>query len=122
MNRLPNRQRGGSIIVTIIIVAVLGFAAYVGIQYVPQIIESKSIDSILDSMEDRQKSDPVTDVTSAKTRLVKLLQVNEMNDMTDGFTVKERDNKITIVFSYERELNLVYKVHSMHYEKTLSLK
>ena len=122
MNKLPNRQRGGSIIVTIIMVAVLGFAAYIGIQYVPQMVESKSIDSILDSMEDRQKSDPVTDVTSAKTRLVKLLQVNEMNDMTDGFTVKERDNKITIVFSYDRELNLVYKVHQMHYEKTLSLK
>ena len=122
MNRLPNRQRGASIIVTIIILAVLGFAVFVGLQYVPQMIESKSIDSILDSMEDSQKTDPVTDVASARMRLVKLLQVNEMNDMTEGFTVKERDHRITIVFSYERELNLVYKVHPMHYEKTLSLK
>ena len=122
MNRLPNRQRGASVIVTIIMLAVLGFAAYVGIQYVPQMIEARSIDSILDTMKDRQRTDPVTDVSSAKAGVVKLLQINEMNDMMDSFTVKERDHRITIVFSYDRELNLIYKVHPMHYEKTLSLK
>lgn len=122
MNKLPAKQSGASFIVTIIILVVLGFAAYVGIQYVPQAIESRSIDSILKTMEDAQKTDRISSVTDAKTKLVNLLQINEMNDMMDSFTVKDRDGKVTIVFKYDRELNLIYKIHPMHYEKTLMLR
>ena len=122
MNRLPAKQKGASAIVTIIILVVLGFAAYVGIQYVPQIIESKSIDSILSTIDDAQKTDPVSNVTDARTKVISLLQINEMNDMADSFTVKERDGRVTVIFSYDRQLNLVYKIHPMHYEKMLILK
>jgi hypothetical protein len=121
MKKLPARQKGGSIIVTIITLAVIGLAAFVGFQYIPQIIESRSIDSILDTMTTRQHTDPVTDAGGAREELIKLLQINEMNDMMDSFTVSDRDARITIVFSYDRELNLIYKVHPMHYEKTVSL-
>lgn len=121
MIRLPARQKGASAIVTIIVIAVLGFAAYIGIQYVPQMIESKSIDSILNNLKDRHQLDPVTDANDAKTRLIQLLQINEMNDMMDNFTVNKRNGKVIIVFSYDRELNLVYEVRPMHYEKTLRL-
>jgi len=122
MNSLPAKQKGASAIVTIILLVVLGFAVYVGIQYVPQVIESKSIDSILSTMQDAQKTDRIASAADARTKLVKLLQINEMNDMMDGFTVQERDGKVTIAFKYDRELNLVYKTHSMHYEKTLTLR
>lgn len=122
MIKLPARQKGASAIVTIIILVVLGFAAYVGIQYVPQVVESKSIDSILKTMEDAQKTDRITSAVDAKTKLVNLLQINEMNDMIDSFTVKDRDGKVTIGCRYDRELNLIYKIHPMHYEKTLTLR
>ena len=121
MNREPAKQKGASAIVTLILLVVLGFAAYVGIQYVPQAIESKSIDSILDTMQSTQSVNPVRTVQAAETKLVGLLQINEMNDMRDSFTVKERNGRITIVFSYDRELNLGFKKHPMHYEKTLIL-
>ena len=45
MKKLPNQQKGASAIFTIILLAVLGYAVYIGIQYVPQAVESKSIDS-----------------------------------------------------------------------------
>ncbi len=121
MNRLPARQKGASIIVTIITLALICFTAFVGFQYIPQLIESRSIDSILDTMTKRQHTDPVTDAGDARAKLIKLLQINEMNDMMDSFTVSDRDARITIVFSYDRGLNLIYKVHPMHYEKTVRL-
>jgi hypothetical protein len=121
MNKLPVHQRGASAIGTIIILAILGYAAYIGIQYVPQMIESKSIDSILRSVNDAHKTDPVNDVEDARAMVIRLLQVNEMNGMTDSFSVNERGGKITIAFKYDRELNLGYEKRPMHYEKTLDL-
>ncbi|MDX2480126.1 MAG: hypothetical protein QNK24_07300, partial [Desulfuromusa sp.] len=78
MNRLSSRQKGASAIGNIIFLVALGFAVYLGIQYAPQAIESKSIDSILDTIKDRHQVDPVTDANDARTRLIKLLQINEM--------------------------------------------
>jgi len=122
MNNLPKKQKGASAIVTIIMLVIIGFGAYVGIQWVPQMIEAKSIDSVLQNVEDAHRTDPVTSVDDARTRVIKLLQINEMNDMTGAFTVKKNDGRITIDFSYDRELNLLYKVKPMHYEKTLQLR
>ena len=42
--------------------------------------------------------------------------------MLDSFTVQGGDGKVTIVFKYDRELNLVYKVHPVRNEKTLTLR
>jgi len=121
MNRFPGKQQGASPIAMIIVLFIVGYGLYIGLQYVPQMIESRSIDSILSNMETTQKSDPVTTVDDAKTRVIKMLQINEMNDMTDGFTVKQRNGKITITFSYDRELNLGYEIKPIHYEKSVSL-
>ncbi len=121
MNKLPGRQKGASIISTIITLAVLGYGVYLGIQYVPQAIESNSISSILSSMKDSQISNPVTSNQAASAKVIKLLQINEMNDMTDSFVVERRDDKIVVRFSYDRELNLGYKIQPIHYEKSVSL-
>lgn len=122
MSGLPANQKGASAIVNIILLILLGFGVYVGIQYVPQFIESRSIDSILTTMQDDQKTAPVSSAGEARTKLVKLLQINEMDGVMDSFTVRERDGEVTIEFKYDRELNLVYKNHPMQYEKTLTLR
>ena len=121
MNKLPAKQRGASAIVTIIMLAVLGFAVYVGIQYVPQLIESKSIDSVLRSMEETQGSDRVSTVVDARNKVIKLLQINDMYDMADSLTVKKGDGGIEVAFSYDRELNLIYKKQPMQYTKKVRL-
>lgn len=121
MNSLPAKQKGASAIATLIMLVILGYGVYIGIQYVPQMIESKSIDSILSNVRDAHKTDRIDSVEEARQRVVNLLQINEMNDMTDSFDVKQRDGKVIITFNYDRELNLVYETKPMHYEKTLSL-
>ena len=121
MNRLPSRQKGASAIVNIIILVVLGFVVYLGIQYVPQAVESKSIESILKTIENTQRTNPVTTAADARTKVINLLQINEMNDMTDNFTVEKSDGAIVISFSYDRELNLIYKKQPMKYRKKLRL-
>ena len=122
MNKLPLQQRGASAIGTIIMLLILGYGVFIGFQYVPQAIESRSIDSILKTVDSANKSGSINSVQAAQEKVISLLQVNEMNDMTDGFTVKDRDGRITITFSYDRELNLLYKKQPMHYEKIVILK
>lgn len=122
MNKLPLQQRGASAIGTIIMLVILGYGVFVGFQYVPQAIESRSIDSILETVDSASKTGSINSVQAAQERVVSLLQINEMNDMTDDFTVTERDGRITVTFSYDRELNLLYKVQPMPYKKIMMLR
>jgi len=122
MNNLPAQQRGASAIGTIIMLAILGYGVFIGFQYVPQAIESKSIDSILESVDSASKSGSINSPQAAEEKVISLLQVNEMNDMADAFKVTERDGRITVTFSYERELNLLYKIQPMPYKKIMILK
>ena len=121
MNTLPNRQKGASAIVTIIILAALGYAVYVGMQYVPQAIESKSVDSVLDTVQTDHRTNPLSTERDVRDRVVKLLQINEMNDMVENLSVTRSGGKTTVKITYDRELNLVYKVHPMHFEKSVTL-
>ena len=122
MKKLPSRQKGASAIVTIIFLGLLAYGVYLGIQYVPQAIESRAVDSIFSTIEHEHRMDLISSGDEAKDKIIKMLQVNELNDLTKKVSVKQFDGKITIKVKYERELNLVYKTKLMSYEKTLVLK
>ena len=122
MKKLPAKQKGASAIATFIVLALLAYGVYLGIQYVPQAIESRAIDSIFTTVDKDHRMDPLRSADEAKNKIVKILQVNEMNDMAKNVKVKQITGTITIKVKYERELNLGYKVKSMPYEKTLVLK
>lgn len=121
MNGSPTRQKGASVIVNIIVLALVAYGGYVGIQYIPQFMESKTIDSILKTIDGANRTEPVDSAQAVEGTLVKLLQSNEMNNMSDSYTVRQSNNRITITFSYDRDLDLIYKVQPMHYEKKLAL-
>jgi len=122
MNKSTVRQKGGSAISTIITLVIVGYALYVGIQYVPQLIESQSINSMLDRVRDTQRTDPVKSVADAKAKVIRMLQINEMNDMSDSFSVTKADNGFTVTFKYNRELDLIYKTQAMHYNKSMHVR
>lgn len=115
-------QRGASAIGLIIFLAILGAGTYIGLQYIPQYIECSSVDSILDSIEKSNNSKPVTGVIDIRNRINKQLNMNQMDDLRDSFTVKQDGEQYLITVSYERELNLIYTTKPMKYEKTLILK
>lgn len=121
MKRISKHQAGASAVGTIIFLAVIGYGIYVGIQYVPQFIESSSVDSILDSLEINQREEPADSVQDVESRIKRLLDVNEMKNMEDSFDVRQDGNSFIVEVSYERELNLLYEVKKMKYEKTITL-
>ena len=116
------KQRGGSIISTLITLVILAYGVFIGIQYVPQLLESHSIDSILDRMRDTQVTDPVKTANDANLKVVRMLQINEMDNMTNNFKVENQDGMLLIIFDYERELNLVFKTLPINHHKTMLLR
>lgn len=122
MTRLRKRQQGGSIISKLIILVVAGFAVFLALQYVPVMIESAGLDSVLDTLEERQQSEPVHTTPELNARIGNLLYVNQMQDMKDSFHVKKSGDTFFVEVSYERELNLGYKKKTLEYRKSRVLK
>ena len=118
---VKSRQKGASAVVLIIMLAILGFAVYVGLQYIPQRIESGTVDSILDSIVENHKTTPVQNTSEILNAINRQLSVNEMNDMRDNFHLSKYRGTYIIKVSYERELNLGYETKIIQYEKTRSL-
>ena len=121
MQSKPKLQTGGSKIFTLIVLAGLAYGVFIGIQYVPQWIESRAIQSILDDMQRTQGADPVDSEASAKAKLIRMLQLNELNEMTESFTVSASNDSIGITFDYERDLNLIYETKTIHYRQSVRL-
>jgi len=122
MNTPRRTQRGASAIVVIIILAILGAGAYIGLQYVPQYIEAGTVDSILGSIEKAHKATPVGSVKAVQDMIDKQLNMNQLDDLRDSFKVTQDGDVYIVKVSFERELNLIYEKKPMKYEKTLTLR
>ena len=118
---IQSKQKGASAIVFIIVLAIFAYAVYVGLQYIPQRIESGSVDSILDSIAENHKITPVQNVSELLSAITRQLNVNQMDDMKDNFKVSKYRGTYIIKVSYERELNLGYEIKTIQYEKTRTL-
>jgi hypothetical protein len=121
MKELPGFQKGASAIGTVILLAVMAYGVFLGIQYAPQFLESKAVDSVLRTMKSSQDTDQVTTESAARRKINNLLHMNEMTEMSKNLTVNSFNGKITIKFKYERELNLGYKTQKINHEKSLVL-
>lgn len=121
LDRHLKYQAGGSPIKTLIVLVIMGYGIFVGLQYVPQWVEARGVQSILNEIKADHAGNPVGSIGEARTRLIKMLQVNEMNDMVDKFTISNRRGSIVIAFSYDRDLNLGYEQRVIHYGQTVTL-
>jgi hypothetical protein len=119
---MQRKQKGGSVIGLIIMLAILGYGVYVGLQYIPQYIESGNVDSVLAYIEANHRVNPVRSVNDIQDAIDRQLNVNEIYDLKDKFSVMQIGGTYTIKVSYERELNLLYETKTMQYEKTLTLR
>jgi uncharacterized membrane protein len=106
MKNIPNKQRGGSPVLTIMVLVVLAYGVFIGIQYVPQWTEARSVQSILDSAQSSQATEPLRSEQAVSGKITRMLQVNELNDLTDAFQVTRTGEGFLVEFDYERELNL----------------
>jgi hypothetical protein len=115
------KQRGGSAIGLIIMLAVLGYGVFVGIQYVPQYIESNTVDTILDSLADKHRKEPFGDAGAIHAAIDNQLYINQMGDMKGNFSVIPSRGSYIVTVRYARELNLLYAIKQIQHEKSVTL-
>lgn len=116
-----HQQRGASGIGMIIVLALLAYAVYVGLQYVPQYIESATVDTVLDNVAAQHREEPFTDLSAVRGAIDKQLYINERSDLEDSVNVVPSRGDYLITVRYERELDLLFTKQPMPYERTLTL-
>lgn len=89
-------QRGASAIVVIIILAIIGAGAYIGLQYIPQYIEAGTVDSILSNIEKAHKKSPVSNVDAIRKMIGNQLNMNQLDDLKDSFKIKQEGDTYII--------------------------
>ena len=122
MTGMQKKQGGGSVVSLIITLAIIGIIAYISVQYIPQHLESTTVDSILDKIEQDHITSRIGSVNDLNRSIDRYLNVNEMNDMRENFTITQSGGMYVVRVSYERELNLIYDTKQMKYEKSLTLR
>lgn len=114
-------QRGGSAIGLVITLALLGYGIFVGIQYVPQYIESTTMDAILDSLADIHRTEPFSDTRAIHAAIDNQLYINQMGAMKNDFSIIPSRGSYIVTVRYERELNLLYAKKQIQHEKSVTL-
>ena len=122
MNRLRDSQRGASAVGTVLLLAIVAYGVFVGIQYVPQLVESGSVHSVLNSIESAHHSDPARSAQAVRALVDNHLNLNQMNHLRDSFNVREFANDYVIEVSYERDLDLFFTKKVITYETSLTLR
>lgn len=114
-------QSGGSFIGLVIILALVGYAVYVALQYVPQYIESTTMDTVLHSIEDAHRKEPLTDIRTVQAAVDKQLYINGRADMKNHFSVVPSRGSYIVTVRYQRELNLLFTTRQLEHEKSVTL-
>jgi len=121
MRNFRKANKGASFLSNIFYLALLGYAIYVVVQYIPLMLESSTVDSILNTIQDTQLPNPVVDVHGAENKVSDLLNLNEMNDLKNNFKVTETADSVYIDVFYQRELDLLFMDKTIDFDKSLVL-
>jgi hypothetical protein len=123
MASIRKKKKGGSTIISLIItLSIIGLSVYLIIQYIPQHMESNTVDSILLKIEQEHRLGRVRSEYELWESINRQLNVNGANDLKASFEVTQSGGGYIIRVNYEREMNLIYKKKSMKYNKILTLK
>ena len=123
MAYIRKKKKGGSPIISLIIIlSIIGVSAYLIIQYIPQHMESNTVDSILYKIEQEHRLGRIRSDYELWESINRQLNMNGANDLKASFEVTQSGGGYIVRVSYEREMNLIYKMKSMKYNKILTLK
>ena len=121
MTKSPRQQLGASPIAILIVLVIIGVGVFFGLQYVPQSMESGTVDKILSNVEKEHEESPFKNTNEIESRISNQLNINEMNAMMANVKITEEGEGFVIKVNYERELNLIYEKKIKPYEKILIL-
>ena len=115
-------QRGMSGFGVVIILAVIGYVAFIALQYIPQAIENGSVDTILENLEDMHDEKSFSSAAEIRSAVDRQLDINNLNDLSDAFSVRDDGEVFLVHVGYENELNLLYDKKVTEVDKTISLR
>ena len=121
VNQSRKYQSGGGLLGNIFLLALFAYGVYLSIQYVPQFIESRSLDSVLESIETQHRGHPYESAQQVEQAIKSNLNLNQMDDMMNNVSVRESGRSISIEVSYQRELDLLFQKKVLHTHKTVDL-
>jgi len=122
MKAIGRHEQKGSAILNVIILLLVAYGIFVGVQYAPIMIESRTIDAMLNSIAQSNQTVPAENMESVESMLNNQLYINEMTDMRDSFDIDYRDRAYTIRVNYERSLNLGFDQKTLKYQKSMTLR
>jgi hypothetical protein len=117
MSPMQKRQQGASSFAAIIVLALVGAGIYLGLQYIPQLIESGTVDAILSDIKKAHVSKPARELQDLNEMIGKALNINQMEDLRKNFTVTENTDEFLVDVSYQRELNLLFTRQNINSKK-----
>lgn len=77
--------------------------------------------SILNSVEETYASNRSGSKQDIEAQVIRMLQVNEMHDMTENFSVSGNSGGYTVSFKWDRTLNLGFETRTLDFERSVSL-
>jgi len=121
MGTSRGKQRGGSVFLNIIMLLAVAYGVYLGIQYAPIFIESRTIDSILNNVRLANDSAKVRDRRGVETLIEQELTVNGLTRLRDRFEIQRMGDGYEVRVEYERPFNVLYEDKMLKINKTLVL-
>lgn len=122
MKAIGRHEQNGAAIFNMIILLLVAYGIFVGVQYAPIMIESRTIDAMLNSIAQSNQTLPAENMESVESMLNNQLYINEMTGMRDSFDIDYSDRAYTIQVNYERSLNLGFDQKTLKYQKSITLR
>ncbi|MBK9131479.1 MAG: DUF4845 domain-containing protein [Gammaproteobacteria bacterium] len=100
MRRCGNKQEGLTFLSLLIVLAVIGFFAYIGIKLTPVYLEHFSVTSSLQSLAEEESQGLA--VGELRSRLLKRLEINNVSHVTENdISVRSDAGSKTVTIQYE---------------------
>ncbi|MGE0371458.1 MAG: DUF4845 domain-containing protein [Gammaproteobacteria bacterium] len=100
MKRFGKQQEGMTFLSLLIVLAVVGFFAYIGIKLTPVYLQHFSVTSSLQSLAEEESQGLA--VGELRSRLLKRLEINSVTNVTeDDIKVRSEANSKTVTVQYE---------------------
>jgi Tfp pilus assembly major pilin PilA len=119
---MKSKQSGITLISFIIVLAVLGFFAFMAMKLVPSYVE---YGGVVKAMNQMSKDGNVTDLDTARRQLAFKMNFQYVDDSTikpKDITIVRQANATTLRVAYDKRIPFIYNIDFLlHFEKSVPL-
>ena len=124
MKSVRHYQKGASLWMIMLIVAILGFGAVFGLKLIPMYMQWWKVEkAVTGALQSGVESANKRDITTAIVRRLDVDGIYHMTEanLTEFMTITKKGNKVTVAIDYEHRDALIGNVFLVtHFEKTVT--